>query len=120
MVYTVDEAIEKAPEKKGVKIIALFLANVVADDLRKITDIVRDKVKQCVVVAASSGNDEKGLLVVAVSKEAQSLYNAGRILNKISEQYGGKGGGGAGIAQGGMPNKKIKDLFKNIEHLLDN
>jgi len=120
MVYTVDEAIEKAPEKKGIKIVALFLANAVADDLRKITDIVRDKLKQCVVVAASSGNDEKGLLVVAVSKEAQSLYNAGRILNKISEQYGGKGGGGAGIAQGGMPNEKIEDLFKNIEHLFDN
>ena len=27
MVYTVDEAIEKAPEKKGAKIVALFLAN---------------------------------------------------------------------------------------------
>ena len=91
-----------------------------ADDLRKITDIVRNKVKQSVVIAASSGDDEKGLLVVAVSKEAQSLYNAGKIVKKISEQYGGKGGGGAGIAQGGIPGEKIKDLFKNIEHLFDN
>ena len=120
MVYTVDEAIEKAPEKNGTKIVALFLANAVADDLRKITDIVRSKVKQCIVIAASSSDDEKGLLVVAVSKEAQSLYNAGKIVKKISEQYGGKGGGGAGIAQGGMPGEKIKDIFKNIEHFFDN
>ena len=120
MVYTVDGAIEKASEKKGTKIVALFLANAVADDLRKITDIVRSKVKHCVVIAASSGDDEKGLLIVAVSKEAQSLYNAGKIVKKISEQYGGKGGGGAGIAQGGIPGDKIKDLIKNIEHLFDN
>jgi alanyl-tRNA synthetase len=120
MVYAVDEAVEKAPEKNGTKIVALFLASAVADDLRKITDIVRSKVKQCIVIAASSSDDEKGLLVVAVSKEAQSLYNAGKIMKKISEQYGGKGGGGAGIAQGGMPGEKIKDLFKNIEHFFDN
>ena len=120
MVYTVGDAIEKAPEKNGTKIVALFLANAVADDLRKITDIVRNKVKQCIVIAASSSDDEKGLLVVAVSKEAQSLYNAGKVMKKISEQYGGKGGGGAGIAQGGAPGEKIKDLFKNIEHFFDN
>jgi alanyl-tRNA synthetase len=120
MIYTVDEAIGKAPERNGVKIVALFLANAVADDLRKITDIVRSKVKQCIVVAASSGDDEKGLLVVAVSKEAQVLYNAGKIVKNISEQYGGKGGGGAGIAQGGIPGEKMKDIFKNIEHFFDN
>jgi alanyl-tRNA synthetase len=120
MVYTVDDAIEKAPEKNGTKIVGLFLANAVADDLRKITDIVRSKVKQCIVIAASSSDDERGLLVVAVSKEAQSLYNAGKIMKKISEQYGGKGGGSAGIAQGGVPGEKIKDLFKNIEHFFDN
>jgi alanyl-tRNA synthetase len=120
MVYKVDEAIEKAPEKNGTKIVALFLANAVADDLRKIADIVRSKIKQCIVIAASSGDDEKGLLIVAVSKEAQSLYNAGKIVKRISEQYGGKGGGGAGIAQGGVPGDKIKDIFNNIEHFFDN
>ena len=120
MVYKVDEAIEKAPEKNGTKIVALFLANAVADDLRKIADIVRSKIKQCVVIAASSGDDEKGLLIVAVSKEAQSLYNAGKIAKRISEQYGGKGGGGVGIAQGGVPGDKIKDIFNNVEHFFDN
>ena len=120
MVYKVDEAIEKAPEKNGTKIVALFLAGAMADDLRKITDIVRSKIKQCVVIAASSGDDEKGLLVVAVSKEAQALYNAGKIVKNISEKYGGKGGGGAGIAQGGVPGEKIKDIFNNIEHFFDN
>jgi alanyl-tRNA synthetase len=100
--------------------VALNLPNASADDLRKITDIVRDKVKQCVVVAASPAAENKGLLVVAVSKEAQTQFNAGKVMRLISQQFGGKGGGGAAIAQGGIPSDKIKDLFKNIAHLLEN
>ncbi len=76
--------------------------------------------KLSVVIAASSGKEDKGLLVIAVSKDAQSLFNAGKIMKKISERYGGKGGGGANIAQGGISGEKIKDLFKNIEHFFDN
>ncbi len=115
MVYKVDEAIGKALEKNGTKVVTLILANALVDDLRKITDIVRSKVKQCVIFAATSGEEDKGFLVVAVSKDAQSQYNAGKIIKKITEQYGGKGGGGAGIAQGGLPGGKIKEAFKNIE-----
>jgi len=120
MTYKVDEAIEMASKKNGVKVVALFLADAAADDLRKVTDIVRSKVKLSVVIAASSGKEDKGLLVIAVSKDAQSLFNAGKIMKKISERYGGKGGGGANIAQGGISGEKIKDLFKNIEHFFDN
>jgi len=120
MTYKVDEAIEMSSEKNGVKVVALFLADAAADDLRKVTDIVRSKVKLSVVIAASSGKEDKGLLVIAVSKDAQSLFNAGKIMKKISERYGGKGGGGANIAQGGISGEKIKDLFKNIEHFFDN
>ncbi len=120
MTYKVDEAIGKALEKNGVKVVTLFLADAAADDLRKVTDIVRSKVKLSVIIAASSGKDDRGLFVVAVSKDAQSLYNAGKIMKKISGQYGGKGGGSANIAQGGLPGEKIKDLFKNIEHFFDN
>ncbi len=120
MVYKVDEAIGKAIEKNGTKVVTLILANALVDDLRKITDIVRSKVKQSVIFAATSGAEDKGFLVVAVSKDAQSQYNAGKIIKKITEQYGGKGGGGAGIAQGGLPGGKIKEAFKNIDVFFDN
>ncbi|MBA4389573.1 MAG: alanine--tRNA ligase [Syntrophus sp. (in: bacteria)] len=120
MVYKVDEAIGKALEKNGTKVVTLVLANALIDDLRKITDIVRSKVKQCVVFAAASGPEDKGFLVVAVSKDAQSYYNAGKIIKKITEQYGGKGGGGVGIAQGGLPGGKMKEVFKNIDVFFDN
>ena len=120
MIYKVDEAIGKSLEKNGTKVVTLILANALVDDLRKITDIVRSKVKQCIIFAATSGTEDKGFLVVAVSKDAQSQYNAGKIIKKITEQYGGKGGGGAGIAQGGLPGGKIKEAFKNIDVFFDN
>ncbi len=116
----VDEAIQNAPEKNSCSIVALNLTDASADDLRKITDIVRDKAKRCVVVAASPAADDKGLLVVAVSKEAQTQFNAGTVMKRISQQYGGKGGGSAAIAQGGIPADRIKELFKNIAQLLEN
>ena len=120
MVYKVDEAIGKSIEKNGTKVVTLILANALVDDLRKITDIVRSKVKQCIIFAATPGAEDKGFLVVAISKDAQSQYNAGKIIKKITEQYGGKGGGGAGIAQGGLPGGKIKEAFKNIDVFFDN
>ena len=120
MLYRVDEAIENATEKNGTSIVTVFFANAGADDLRKVTDIVRSKVKQCIVVVASSGEEDKGLLVVAVSKGSQSQYHAGKIVKKIAEQYGGKGGGGASIAQGGLPGGKVKEALKNVAVFFDN
>ncbi len=120
MLYTVDKAIENAPEKNGTRIVTVFLAGAKADDLRKVTDIVRSKVKECVVITASSGEDDKGLLVVAVSKDTQSRYNAGKILKRIAERYGGKGGGGANIAQGGFPGSKVKEALKNLDDFFNN
>ena len=120
MLYAVDEAIQKAPEKKGTRVVAVFLAGAKADDLRKVTDIVRSKVKECVVIAASSDDNDKGLLVVAVSKNSQSRYNAGKILKSIAERYGGKGGGGANIAQGGLPGNKVKEALKNLDDFFNN
>jgi len=120
MLYAIDEAIERAPQKKGAKIVSLFLAGAKADDLRKASDMVRSKVKACVVIAASSGEDDKGLLVVAVSKDAQSTHNAGKILKTMAERYGGKGGGSPHMAQGGLPAGKIKEALKNLDDLFDN
>ncbi len=118
MLYKIDEVIEAAPEKDGARIISLSFTGAKAEDLRKATDLVRSKVRKCVVICVSSGEDEKGLVVVAVSKEAQSGFNAGRILKAMVERYGGKGGGGQNIAQGGLPATRMNEALKNIEEFL--
>lgn len=116
--YKVDEAIQGALEKDGAKIMSLFVPGATVEDLRKVTDIIRSKVKTCVALVGSK-EDSKGILIIAVSKDLASTYNAGKIIKKLTEKYGGKGGGGNQIAQGGVPAEKVFDALKDIKSILD-
>ncbi|MCX5808629.1 MAG: DHHA1 domain-containing protein, partial [Proteobacteria bacterium] len=113
----VDAAIEGACERDGVKVVTMLVENAKAEDLRKVTDIIRSRVKSC-VAAVGTRDDTKGLIVVAVNKDAQSKYNAGKIIKGITEKYNGKGGGGPQIAQGGVPGEKVAEALKSIEDVL--
>jgi alanyl-tRNA synthetase len=117
--YKVEDAIKGAPEKNGTKVISIFVPNAKAEDLRKVTDSIRDRVKSCVAVVGTR-EDEKGMLIVAVSKDLLNTYNAGKIIKRLMEQYGGKGGGGPQIAQGGIPGDKIKAALKSVTEVMDN
>lgn len=111
--YRVEEALQEAFEKDGTKVVSLFVPNAGAEELRKVTDIIRNKAKSCIAIVGSQAED-KGLIVLAVTKDLQSVYNAGKIVKRISEQYGGKGGGGPQIAQGGVAGRKVKDALKDL------
>jgi len=113
----VDEAIRAAHEKDGVKIISMYVPDGKAEDLRRVTDIIRDKVKTCVVLVGSR-EDDKGMLVAAVSRDIQAVFHAGKIIKKITEAYEGKGGGGPQIAQGGIPGNKVLDALRHGEDLI--
>jgi alanyl-tRNA synthetase len=115
----VDSAIAEAMDKEGVKIVTLFMENASAEDLRKATDVVRSKVKDCIVVVGTTGADDKGLVVASVSRDLQKRYSAGKIVKNLTGHYGGKGGGGANIAQGGIPAAKIPESLKNVEQFID-
>ena len=115
----VDEAIDAAYDRDGVKVISMYVPNGKADDLRKVTDIIRDRAKSCIVLVGSS-EEGKGMLVVAVSRDLQSTYHAGKIIKRIAEKYEGKGGGGPQIAQGGVPGERIRDVLKNVKDVVDN
>ncbi|OPY75577.1 MAG: Alanine--tRNA ligase [Syntrophorhabdus sp. PtaU1.Bin058] len=112
--YRVEEALQEAFEKDGTKVVSLFVPNAGAEELRKVTDIIRNKTKSCIAIVGSQAED-KGLIVLAVTKDLQSVYNAGKIVKRISEQYGGKGGGGPQIAQGGVAGRKVKDALKDLD-----
>ena len=117
--YKVEDAIKGASEKDGVKVVSLFVPNARAEDLRKVTDIIRDRVKSCVAVVGTRDN-VKGMVIVAVSKDLLGKYNAGKMMKKMMEHYGCKGGGGPQIAQGGVPGDKIIAALSSVIELMDN
>jgi len=112
--HRVEEALQEVFEKDGTKVVSLFVPNAGAEELRKVTDIIRGKVKSCIAIVGSQEED-KGLIVLAVTKDLQGAYNAGKIVKRISERYGGKGGGGPQIAQGGISGRKVKEALKDLE-----
>ncbi|MCX5812245.1 MAG: alanine--tRNA ligase [Proteobacteria bacterium] len=118
IIYRVDDALQHAYEKDGVRIISIFTDNAKADDLRKMTDIIRSKAKSCIALVGTI-DEAKGMLVVAVSKDIQNTYSAGKIVKKLAEKYNGKGGGGPQIAQGGVPAEALANAIKDIQTVLD-
>jgi alanyl-tRNA synthetase len=114
----VEEAIQAALERDGVKMISLYVPDAKAEELRRVTDLIRGKVKSCIALVGST-EDAKGMLVVAVTKDLQNRYNAGKIVRNLTERFSGKGGGGPNIAQGGIPGDKVLDALNRLKDVLD-
>ena len=63
-------------------------------------DKLKDKLGSAVIVLAVV-NGDKVALVAGVTKDLTDQYQAGKILNHVAQQVGGKGGGRPDMAQGG-------------------
>jgi alanyl-tRNA synthetase len=114
----VDEAIKTAYSIGGAKVVTMFLANATTDDLRKVTDTVRDKLGSCVVVAGTKDED-KGLLVAAVTKDLTGTFNAGQIIKSIATKFHGKGGGNPQMAQGGVGAEQVEQALTFVKDIVE-
>ena len=95
-----DDIAGQAVEVNSVKLLATVVTGVSGKDLRDIADKLKDKLGSAVVVLAAV-NDGKVALVAGVTKDLTKQYQAGKILNHVALQVGGKGGGRPDMAQGG-------------------
>ena len=95
-----DELTDQAKEVNGVKLLATEVTGVGAKDLRDLADKLKDKLGSAVIVLAVVDGD-KVALVAGVTKDLTDKYQAGKILNHVAMQVGGKGGGRPDLAQGG-------------------
>ena len=96
---------EKSQVLSGTTTIATSLGDGISgDDLRKIATDLKSRAQQS-VVALTSVNEGKVILVVAVSDAAQkSGIKAGDLVKVGSQVLGGGGGGKSDFAQGGGAN----------------
>ncbi len=97
----------------GVKFFRLS-ASVDMKDLKALADEGRAKVGSGIVAIANCGADGKGGIVVAVTKDMTSRFNAVDLVRVGSEAMGGKGGGGRpDMAQAGGPDGAKADAALN-------
>lgn len=95
-----DDLVGQAQEVNGIKLLSTVVEGVSGKDLRDIADKLKDKLGSAVVVLAVV-NGDKVSLVAGVTKNLTDKYQAGKILNHVALQVGGKGGGRPDMAQGG-------------------
>ncbi|MAV39045.1 MAG: alanine--tRNA ligase [Puniceicoccaceae bacterium] len=87
-----------------------------SNDLRTVSNQVLAKLKPgLVILASASEGNEKNPICASLSSEAvEAGYNAGQIVQELCQQLGGRGGGKANFAMGGIPqNDALADVLKN-------
>jgi alanyl-tRNA synthetase len=109
-----DELINQAVEVKGVKVLAATLEGADAKALRETADMLKDKLKSCVVVLGSTEGG-KVTLIASVTQDLISKIKAGDLVNHVAQQVGGKGGGRPDMAQaGGTEPAKLSSALQSV------
>ena len=90
-------------EINGIRVLAKELDSLSPKELRDYVDKIRDRLESGIIVLGSK-NEDKVMLICAVTDDLTKQYNAGKIIKEMSEIVGGKGGGRPDMAQGGGSN----------------
>ena len=116
---SVDGIINSAKDIGGVKLITRKFENTDVDQLRSISDAVKSKAGDVVMVFAAV-NDGKVTFIVSVSEDLIGKgYHAGRLIKDIAAAAGGGGGGKANMAQAGAKDpSKVDAAFAKAEELI--
>ena len=113
-----DDLISQAQYVNGMSVLASVVEGVSGKDLRDITDKLKDKLGTAIIVLAAVSGD-KVSLVAGVTKDLTDKYQAGKILNHVAQQVGGKAGGRPDMAQGGgTDSSKINEALASVKGLI--
>ena len=87
-------------EVSGVRLVVREVPAAPVEEIRRMADVLRDRLGSGVVVLASR-DDEKVSLVATVSKDLTDRLNAGALARRVAAIVDGKGGGRPDFAQAG-------------------
>jgi alanyl-tRNA synthetase len=105
---TVTSVTEKIKDIHGIKVLAHRVDNLERAQMRTLVDQLRDKLGSGVVVLGSANNGNVAL-IVGVTKDLTSRVQAGKVIGKVAEKVGGKGGGRPDLAEAGGKNPEALD-----------
>jgi alanyl-tRNA synthetase len=114
------EQAQKARLVNGIKLIAEILDG--TPDMKAqhdYADKLRDHLGSGVVVLGSRSEDGKCSILVALTKDLAGRYHAGKIVGRLAEIVGGRGGGRPDFAQaGGTKPEALAEALAAIDQLL--
>ncbi|SPD75797.1 alanyl-tRNA synthetase [uncultured Desulfobacterium sp.] len=95
-----DDFLSGIREIGGVKVLAAKIDADSQKELRDSADKIKDRLGSGIIVLGSE-KDGKAMLICMVTKDLIKRFQAGKIISRLSEIVGGKGGGRPDMAQGG-------------------
>ena len=112
---------QNARELSGIKVLSAQVAAADMPALRKIMDMLRDKLPSAAIVLAAAQEDKVQFVVsIADAAQAKGLH-AGKLIKEVAALCNGSGGGRADMAQaGGKDNnpEQIKAALAKAEELI--
>jgi alanyl-tRNA synthetase len=114
-----DELAGKAMTIKGVKVVAAEVTHVDREGLRQLVDSLRQKLGSG-IVALGMPEEGKVALIAGVTKDLTGKVHAGKLIQGLATQLGGKGGGRPDLAEGGGTDTAgLKSALAGIPSLLE-
>ncbi|MDO4614004.1 MAG: alanine--tRNA ligase [Lachnospiraceae bacterium] len=109
---------DEAEEVKGVKILCKKLDGVDANEMRNLSDSLKEQLNDSIIVLASSNNGKVNLLAAASDGALKKGAHAGNLIKGIAKIVGGGGGGRPNMAQaGGKDASKIDEALEEAKKL---
>jgi alanyl-tRNA synthetase len=96
-----DEALARAVEVKGVRLVTLRADSLERGQLRTLVDNLKQKLGEGVVVLASAQPEGKVALIAGVTPGLVKRIQAGKLVGAVAKLVGGSGGGKPEIAEAG-------------------
>jgi len=115
----VDEIFKVKETINGINVISSKTEAKTIDDLRKMSDTLRQKIKSGIIVLGSACND-KIIFVTAVTDDlTKKGYHAGEIIKSVAKIAGGSGGGRPNFAQaGGKIPAKLDEALASVSKII--
>ena len=98
---SLDEALARAVDIKGIRLVTLRADSLERGQLRTLVDNLKQKLVEGVVVLASAQPDSKVAIIAGVTPGLLKRIQAGKLVGAIAKIVGGSGGGKAEIAEAG-------------------
>ena len=118
LVETAAGLIDRVEDMGGVDLLRVKVSVSKPAELRSLWDYLKGKMNNGIAVLAAE-NGGRVFILVGITRDLAGRYHAGEIVKELAGIVGGKGGGGAEMAQaGGNTPANIPKMLNHLENLI--